>query len=91
MAAVSPMLKAPSSFVITMVGATVSTSNVTLGFPVFLLPARSVKVSAATATTPLVVLSAVGVNVVVYVVALVAVKSPREPPLTVTSSAVKGA
>ena len=91
MPAVSPMLSDASSLVIATVGAIVFTSKVMLWSPVFLLPARSVKVSAATETTPLVVLFAVGVNVVVYVVALVAVNSPREPPLTATSSALKSA
>jgi len=63
MAAVSPILSDASSLVIVIVGTTVSTSQMMLGFTVFLLPARSVKVSAATETTPWLVLFAVGVNV----------------------------
>ena len=65
MAAVSPMLSNVSSLVMAMVGGAVFTSNVMLGSPVFVLPAKSLKVSAATETTPFVVLFAVGVNVAV--------------------------
>lgn len=85
--AVSPLLRAALSLVMTSCGASVSIDNPSEP-PAFALPVASAKTPAATATVPDWCEFAAGVKIAEYVLPVPA-KLDSMPPVTTTSAAVK--